>query len=70
MTTTHLRGNAAHRARDVHEINIPPLDLAGTLCLPEQAYALVVFAHGSGSSRLTPRNVAVAEALNQQGSTC
>ena len=30
-------------------------------------YALVVFAHGSGSSRFSPRNRAVAQALNDQG---
>jgi pimeloyl-ACP methyl ester carboxylesterase len=37
------------------------------LRLPERAAGLVVFAHGSGSSRLSPRNVAVAEALNDAG---
>ena len=31
------------------------------------AYALVAFAHGSGSSRLSPRNRAVAGALNDRG---
>jgi putative phosphoribosyl transferase len=35
--------------------------------VPAAASALVVFAHGSGSSRLSPRNMAVAEALNGQG---
>jgi len=37
------------------------------LRIPKNAYALVVFAHGSGSSRLSPRNVAVARALNDRG---
>lgn len=46
---------------------LPPLDLPGDLRLPENAHALVVFAHGSGSSRLSPRNVMVAEALNEKG---
>lgn len=50
-----------------HEVTIGPLSLAGTLRLPAAANALVVFAHGSGSSRLSPRNMAVAEALNMQG---
>ena len=50
-----------------HEVRIPPLDLPGTLRVPRNAFALVVFAHGSGSSRLSPRNVAVAEALNRHG---
>jgi len=43
------------------------MDLPGTLRIPEGANAIVVFAHGSGSSRLSPRNVAVAHALNARG---
>jgi putative phosphoribosyl transferase len=49
------------------EVTIGPLGLAGTLHLPASASALVVFAHGSGSSRFSPRNMAVANALNAQG---
>ena len=45
------------------EVSIPPYGLAGILRLPPGANCLVVFAHGSGSSRLSPRNNAVAEAL-------
>ena len=41
--------------------------LDGDLTLPEHAAGLVLFAHGSGSSRHSPRNRAVAEALNQRG---
>jgi pimeloyl-ACP methyl ester carboxylesterase len=41
--------------------------LAGTLIVPTRATGLVVFAHGAGSSRLSPRNVAVAEALRSSG---
>jgi putative phosphoribosyl transferase len=52
------------RARD---IRIPPVDLPGLLQIPKDAYALIVFAHGSGSSRLSPRNTAVAHALNDRG---
>jgi pimeloyl-ACP methyl ester carboxylesterase len=37
------------------------------LHLPADAYGLVVFAHGSGSSRFSPRNQAVAGALHAQG---
>jgi dienelactone hydrolase len=51
----------------VREITIPPLDLEGTICLPTQAEAFVVFAHGSGSSRFSPRNKLVADALNTRG---
>jgi dienelactone hydrolase len=49
------------------EVAIGRLGLAGTLHLPASAGALVVFAHGSGSSRFSPRNMAVARALNEQG---
>lgn len=41
------------------------LRLAGRLTVPEQALGIVVFAHGSGSSRHSPRNRFVAEVLNQ-----
>ncbi len=41
--------------------------LTGDLSLPEPLHGLVVFAHGSGSSRLSPRNKFVAECLNKQG---
>jgi dienelactone hydrolase len=41
--------------------------LAGDLVLPEQARGVVLFAHGSGSSRHSPRNRAVARALNDNG---
>ncbi|QEC50833.1 phosphoribosyltransferase [Baekduia soli] len=41
--------------------------LNGDLTLPVRPLALVIFAHGSGSSRLSPRNRAVAAALNAAG---
>ena len=40
--------------------------LAGNLTVPEAAHGLVIFAHGSGSSRLSPRNNYVADILNKQ----
>ena len=49
------------------QVAIPPLGLIGDLCVPAQPRGLVLFAHGSGSSRLSPRNVAVAETLNERG---
>jgi dienelactone hydrolase len=51
----------------MHEVRIPPLGLQGTLHVPEGADAIVVFAHGSGSSRRSPRNVEVASGLNRYG---
>jgi putative phosphoribosyl transferase len=41
--------------------------LSGNLTIPERAAALVLFAHGSGSSRHSPRNQFVARTLNQAG---
>jgi len=49
------------------EVSIPPVGLRGTLAVPQGANAIVVFVHGSGSSRLSPRNRAVAAALNEAG---
>ena len=46
---------------------IEPLGLPGILQWPERANALIVFAHGSGSSRLSPRNLRVADALSASG---
>jgi pimeloyl-ACP methyl ester carboxylesterase len=60
----------SHRQRTEEirrEVVIGPLRLAGDLRVPAGATALVVFAHGSGSSRLSPRNTAVAKTLNEQG---
>jgi len=54
-------------ARESRDVRIPPRELAGILQIPNNAYALVVFVHGSGSSRLSPRNTAVADALNDWG---
>jgi len=42
-------------------------ELAGHLTIPSGARGLVVFAHGSGSGRHSPRNQAVARALNDAG---
>ncbi|MDV3240453.1 MULTISPECIES: dienelactone hydrolase family protein [Methylocaldum] len=39
--------------------------LSGSLFIPDQPQGLVIFAHGSGSSRFSPRNRAVADFLNR-----
>jgi dienelactone hydrolase len=39
--------------------------LVGDLAIPDNAQGLVIFAHGSGSSRKSPRNRYVADLLNQ-----
>ncbi|MEW2623109.1 phosphoribosyltransferase family protein [Streptomyces sp. NPDC048106] len=51
------------------EVTVPAgaVRLAGSLTLPEDATGVVVFAHGSGSSRHSPRNRHVAEGLHRAG---
>jgi putative phosphoribosyl transferase len=42
-------------------------EVAGDLVVPDPAHGVVIFAHGSGSSRHSPRNRQVARALNERG---
>ncbi|MDN3295251.1 dienelactone hydrolase family protein [Streptomyces ficellus] len=48
-------------------IDVGEVTLAGDLALPEAARGVVAFAHGSGSSRHSPRNRAVADSLQRAG---
>ena len=50
-------------------VHIPAgtVELDGELILPPSATGVVAFAHGSGSSRFSPRNTYVAEILHQHG---
>jgi dienelactone hydrolase len=50
-------------------VHIPAglVELDGELILPPSAKSVVLFAHGSGSSRFSPRNTYVAEVLQQRG---
>jgi pimeloyl-ACP methyl ester carboxylesterase len=48
-------------------IPVGPDEIQGDLKIPEQSQSIVVFAHGSGSSRHSTRNQYVAEVLNQAG---
>ena len=49
------------------QIHTDAAQLPGDLIVPGDAGGVVVFAHGSGSSRRSPRNVAVAKRLNVAG---
>jgi len=58
----------ATAAQRVEAVRIPPWGLEGMLGFPAgEARGLVLFAHGSGSSRSSPRNTYVAGALRQAG---
>jgi putative phosphoribosyl transferase len=48
-------------------ITLDGLQLEGTLALPPHPHGIVIFAHGSGSSRHSPRNRSVARTLNNHG---
>jgi dienelactone hydrolase len=50
-------------------IQIPAdgVNLTGDLIIPEDATGLIIFSHGSGSSRLSPRNNYVAHMLQEKG---
>ncbi|MFC9557971.1 phosphoribosyltransferase, partial [Rhodococcus sp. NPDC056960] len=49
------------------EIDVVGARLSGHLVVPENPIGMVVFAHGSGSSRHSPRNRYVADVLNRAG---
>jgi len=49
------------------EARVGRLRLPGHLTMPEEALGIVVFSHGSGSSRHSPRNRFVAAVLNEAG---
>lgn len=49
------------------DIDLDDVTLEGALAIPDGATGLVVFSHGSGSSRLSPRNNFVAEVARQHG---
>src|SRR3954466_13495893 len=57
---------AARRGFEV-VLEIDDVRLAGELAVPDGAVGLVLFAHGSGSSRHSSRNRYVAEVLQQAG---
>ncbi|NUP58136.1 MAG: phosphoribosyltransferase, partial [Pseudarthrobacter sp.] len=64
----HPRQNGADAALDQEvEITSGRLTLHGNLYLPRGCGATVLFAHGSGSSRHSPRNRFVASVLNGAG---
>lgn len=63
---THLMNREAPEPVSL-DIPIPGLVLPGLLYLPAEPRALVLFSHGSGSSRFSTRNNYVARILHQQG---
>lgn len=64
MRTVKVPRRRGHIEEDVR---ILPHGLTGKLVIPADPCGLVVFVHGSGSSRFSPRNTQVAQALNSRG---
>jgi len=48
-------------------VSADSVSLEGNLIIPQEASGIVLFAHGSGSSRFSPRNRFVAQGLNEGG---
>jgi putative phosphoribosyl transferase len=63
-----MHGSMGARGREhLVRVAVGPVTLEGSLNLPERGDGVVLFAHGSGSSRLSPRNRYVARTLNEAG---
>jgi putative phosphoribosyl transferase len=62
---THTDGNTG--VEQMVQIAVDEVQLEGMLELPPHAHSMVLFAHGSGSSRHSPRNNYVAKILRDHG---
>jgi putative phosphoribosyl transferase len=64
-----MTSSKPHKGVQEADVQVPTngQGIGGTLAVPPGAAGLVVFAHGSGSGRFSPRNRMVAEALHQMG---
>src|SRR5258708_9853280 len=69
MFLRHFRLECSNMNLPITEqsVEIPPVGLLGDLVIPARATGVVLFAHGSGSSRHSTRNRYVAEVLQQGG---
>lgn len=66
-TGSTLTAEALTKNTHKRQVSIPPIGLTGDLTVPPNPRGIVLFAHGSGSSRGSPRNTHVAEKLNAEG---
>ena len=66
MSARHIEALETKKTAEL-QISAKEVVLDGALTMPESASKLVLFAHGSGSSRHSPRNQFVAQKLNDAG---
>jgi putative phosphoribosyl transferase len=67
VTVVNSLARTTNHADSVVTIPVNGIEIEGILLVPELAHGVVLFAHGSGSSRLSPRNSFVAQRLQQSG---
>jgi len=67
MPTAGVGGSMSRSTESLVHIPVDDVELEGILEVPDGAGGLVVFAHGSGSSRKSPRNNFVAEVIRERG---
>lgn len=67
MRVKEMKKITQNEAENLVSISIEDIYLEGNLEIPQGARGIVLFAHGSGSSRLSPRNKYVASVLNKAG---
>ena len=62
-----MKQSAGKRREQAVEVKAGPVRLQGIMGLPASMTGVVLFAHGSGSGRLSPRNTFVAHTLQEGG---
>lgn len=65
--TSHDGAAMARAAVSSRTVAVGPMNLPGTLTWPPLARSLVLFAHGAGSGRTSPRNRSIADELHAAG---
>jgi len=58
---------SAYQFKNIIKIPFNSVELEGELSIPKNSESLVIFSHGSGSSRFSPRNNFVAKIFNEHG---
>ncbi|MBW3597053.1 MAG: hypothetical protein KY475_07230 [Planctomycetes bacterium] len=62
-----MNARTSQATAETRILDLQDVSLEGDLTVPDDASGLVIFAHGSGSSRFSPRNRWVAEQLQAAG---